>query len=79
MLFKSEEVVIEKGVKNRAKKMVKIFKKQLRESPWSGIAIVNSPDNFNCAQFVAAALTEKGYDVQVENGKNYITVWAANS
>ena len=79
MLFKAEEVVIKKDVLHCANRLIKSFEKQLRVSPRSGIAIVNSLDNFNCAQFVAAALTKKGYDVKVENGKHYITVWAANS
>lgn len=78
MLFKAKEVVVEKGVMHRANKLVKTFEKQLRVSPRNGISIGNSLDDFNCAQFVAATLTEKGYDVQVENGKHHITVWAAN-
>lgn len=78
MLFKAEEVVIKKDVLHRASKLVKAFEKQLRVSPRYGFAIGNSLDDFNCAQFVAATLTEKGYDVQVENGKHHITVWAAN-
>lgn len=78
MLFKAKEVVIEKGVRHRANTLIKSFEKQLRVSPRYGFAIGNSLDDFNCAQFVAATLTEKGYDVQVENGKHHITVWAAN-
>lgn len=78
MLFKAEEVVIEKGVMHRANKLVKTLEKQLRVSPRSGIAIGNSLDDFNCAQFVAATLTEKGYDVKIENGETYISIWAAN-
>lgn len=78
MLFKAEKVVIKKDVLHRGNKLVKAFEKQLRVSPRYGFAIGNSLDDFNCAQFVAATLTEKGYDVQVENGKHHITVWAAN-
>ena len=78
MLFKAEKVVIKKDVLYRANKLIEVFEKQLRVSPRYGFAIGNSLDDFNCAQFVAATLTEKGYDVQVENGKHHITVWAAN-
>lgn len=78
MLFKAEKVVIQKDVLYRANKLIEDFEKQLRVSPRYGFAIGNSLDDFNCAQFVAATLTEKGYDVQVENGKHHITVWAAN-
>lgn len=79
MLFRAEEVVIEKGVLHRANKLIKTFEKQLRVSPRYGFAMRNSLDNFNCTQFAAATMAKMGYDVRVENGKNHLTVWAANS